>query len=158
MAAGVPVALRRMQPAELAQTLDVWVASWQAAYPAIDFEARRAWMMERLAQHDREGSACIIAVDAGRICGLLVINVEKGYLDQIAVAPHHQGSGLAEALLDEAKRLAGSGFTLHVNQDNHRAVAFYQKHGLVIVGEDVNPRSGAPIFSMQWRPEAVSRA
>ena len=35
--------IRPMQPADLPEALDVWVAAWQAAYPAIDFNARRGW-------------------------------------------------------------------------------------------------------------------
>jgi putative acetyltransferase len=60
--------------------------------------------------------------------------------------------GVADLLLAEARRLSPQNLDLHVNQDNARAVRFYQKHGFVTVGEDVNPRSGAPIYRMQWRP------
>ena len=33
--------------------LDLWVASWRATYPEIDFEARRDWL---LTPHSRVGS------------------------------------------------------------------------------------------------------
>jgi GNAT superfamily N-acetyltransferase len=59
---------------------------------------------------------------------------------------------LAEALLDEARRLSPAGLTLHVNQDNGRALRFYEKHGFVIQGGDVNPNSGRPVYKMSWRP------
>jgi putative acetyltransferase len=53
-------------------------------------------------------------------------------------------------LLGEAKRLSPGLLELHVNQDNARAVRFYQKHGFGVAGEDVNPRSGAPVYLMRW--------
>jgi hypothetical protein len=33
--------VRPMLPEDLPETLDMWVAAWQAAYPSIDFAARR---------------------------------------------------------------------------------------------------------------------
>jgi putative acetyltransferase len=61
-------------------------------------------------------------------------------------------SGMALALLDEAKRLSPARLTLHVNKDNARAVRFYEKHGFIIQGADLNPKSGRPVYKMSWRP------
>ena len=74
------------------------------------------------------------------------------YLDQIVVAPEAWGSRIAHALLAEAKRLSPSGLDLKVNADNARAIRFYEKQGFSVTGTDVNPRSGAPIRKMAWRP------
>ena len=73
-------------------------------------------------------------------------------LDQLVVAPEAWGLGVAEALLAQARRLSPSGLDLHVNQDNARAIRFYEKHGFVVTGADLNPRSGAPLHKMSWRP------
>lgn len=143
--------LRPLRPEDLDAALDLWVASWQAAYPAIDFAARRHWMAERLAEQRREGAACLVALAEGRIVGLLLLNPRTGYLDQIAVAPERQGGGVADLLMTEAKRLCPAGLALHVNQDNARAIRFYRRHGLHVVEEDVNPRSGAPTYRMRWK-------
>jgi putative acetyltransferase len=147
------LALRPMRPADVQAVIDLWVAAWQHAYPAIDFEARRPWMIEQLAEHGREGAQCLLALNDDAIVGLLVINAATQYLDQIAVDHRRQGEGIADALFAEARRLAPSGFGLHVNQDNPRAVRFYEKQGLRVTGTDVNPRSGAPIYKMRWTPE-----
>jgi len=142
-----------MLPTDLPETLDMWVAAWQAAYPSIDFTARRGWTAERIAELERTGSLSRVAISDGSIVGALVVNPETGYLDQIVVAVERQGTGVADALLGEARRLSPSRLDLHVNKDNARAIRFYRKHGFVVTSEDVNPRSGAPIYRMSWQPE-----
>lgn len=152
MVEGGSVTVRPMRPEDLAETLDMWVAAWQAAYPNIDFAARRGWTKDRIAELERTGSRALIALRGNRIVGALVVNPDTGYLDQMVVATADQGRGVADILLAEARRLSPQNLDLHVNQDNARAIRFYQKHGFVTVAEDVNPHSGAPIYRMRWRP------
>jgi putative acetyltransferase len=128
------------------------VAAWQIAYPQIDFAARRGWSADRIAELERTGSRSVVALRDDRIVGALVVNPDTGYLDQIVVATDWQGHGIASRLLAEARRIAPAGLDLHVNKDNARAIRFYEKHAFKTTGEDVNPRSGAPIYRMSWRP------
>jgi len=86
------------------------------------------------------------------LVGFVTVDPTTMYLDQIVVAPEHWGSGVALALLDEAKRLSPKGIDLLVNKDNARAIRFYEKHGFVYAGEDKNPVSGKPVNRMSWRP------
>src|SRR4051794_22517670 len=144
--------LRPMLPADLPETIDLWVAAWQGAYPSIDFEARRGWAVDHIAELERTGSRSLVVLGEGRILGAVVVDPATGYLDQIVVAIDAQGHGIADVLLTEARRLSPGLLELHVNQDNARAVRFYEKNGFVKAGEDVNPRSGAPIYKMSWRP------
>ena len=67
------------------------------------------------------------------------------------VAPEHWGTGVAGALLGEAKRLSPSRLQLLVNKENARAIRFYEKHGFVYAGEAKNPVSGRPVNRMEWR-------
>jgi putative acetyltransferase len=144
--------VRPMLPGDLPETIDLWVAAWQAAYPSIDFEARRGWAVDHIAELERTGSRSLVVLGGGRILGVVIVDPATGYLDQIVVATDAQGRGIAEVLLAEARRLSPALLELHVNQDNARAVRFYEKNGFVKAGEDVNPRSGAPIYKMSWRP------
>lgn len=142
-----------MTPGDLAEALDVWVAAWQIAYPSIDFNSRRDWAASHIANLERGGAVSHLAIHDGRIVGLLVVDPKTGYLDQLVVATDCQGRGVAKALLHQAQEIAPGGIDLHVNQDNARAIRFYQKSGFVISGADVNPRSGAPVHKMSWRPK-----
>jgi putative acetyltransferase len=144
--------LRPYHPADEAAAIELWRRTWQEAYPAIDFDARLDWWRERWRTELVPANTIVVAESAGTVLGFVTVSPNTGYLDQIVVAPETWSSGMALALLDEAKRLSPAGLTLHVNKDNSRAVRFYEKHGFVIQGADVNPNSGRPVYKMSWRP------
>jgi len=153
----VNVALRRYVAADEDAAVELWRRSWQASYPRIDFTARLAWWRERWRSELVPAATIMVAVaesaDAlpGAMVGFVTVEPKTGYLDQIVVAPEAWGSPAAAALLAAAKRIASAGLDLHVNQDNGRAIRFYEKHGFAVSGTDVNPRSGAAVFKMSWR-------
>ena len=131
--------------------LALWLRTWQETYPDIDFAGRLAWWREHwrgLAHTAR----ITVAEAKNEMIGFVTIDPDRLYLDQIVVAAEYWGSGLASALIAEAKRASPRGLGLDVNTDNARAIAFYQKEGFVITGEGINPRSGRPVHHMRWRP------
>lgn len=134
----------------------LWLATWQQAYPDIDFVARVTWWRERWRGELVPNAAIVVAEQAGALTGFVTIDA-TGYLDQLVVAPDHWGSDLATALVDEAKRLSPGGIMLLVNNDNARAIRFYARSGFVHAGEDVNPTSGRPVLRMAWRPQNSRR-
>ncbi len=88
---------------------------------------------------------------SGRPAGFVAIDPKDGYLDQLCVAPAERGSGLAAALLDEAKRLSPGVVELEVNEANARAIRFYEREGFSISGSGENASSGLPTLRMRWR-------
>jgi putative acetyltransferase len=146
-----PATLRPYTVADEAAAIELWRQTWQEAYRAIDFAARVDWWRERWRSELVPSASIIVAEAAGVLVGFVTVNAATGYLDQIVVAPQHWGAGIAEMLLDEAKRLSPARLELHVNQDNARAVRFYRKHGFAVAGKDVNARSGAPVYLMTWK-------
>jgi len=153
-----PLRLRPYAPADEDVLIELWRRSWQHAYPDIDFAARLAWWRERWREEIAPSARITVAERAGAIVGFVTIDPGSGYLDQIVVAPEAWGSGVAEALLGEVKLVCPQRIELHVNQDNARAVRFYEKHGFEITGESKNPRSGRPVFAMKWEPAHVRPA
>jgi putative acetyltransferase len=135
---------------DLESLADLWVASWRAAMPDIDFEARRAWFLAYLKDLEAQGAKTICAFGAERLLGFILLDETRGALEQIAVAPNLFGTGVGALLLDEAKRLCPGGLSLEVNADNPRAVCFYEKAGFAVHGAGVNPTSGSEIWKMRW--------
>jgi putative acetyltransferase len=140
-------------PALLPELADLWVESWQATMPAIDFEGRRAWLVDHLSALQSSGVQIVCAFDvaSGAMAGFVTIDTRYGNVDQLTVKPAYWGAGAAEVLLDEAKGRSPQQIQLEVNQDNLRAVHFYEKHGFSRDGESVNPRSGLKTWRYRWR-------
>ena len=144
--------LRRYDAGDEAAAIALWLRSWQAAYPQLDFAARLDWWRERWRNELVPAAEIVIAETDGEVIGFVTVDPRTLYLDQLVVAPQHWGSGVAAALIAEAKRLSPTGLDLDVNTDNARAIRFYGKEDFVVSGEGVNPVSGKPVHRMTWRP------
>jgi putative acetyltransferase len=144
--------LRDFVEADLPALIDLWAAAWTATGIAIDFHARRAWIDERLSALRANGHWIVVGLDAdGRQAGFVTIDPKSGYLDQLCVAPAERGSGLASALMNEAKRRSRGVIDLDVNEANPRARRFYEREGFTIVGQGASPHSGLPTLKLRWR-------
>ena len=148
---GADFALRTYRAEDEEAAIELWQLTWQQAYPSIDFAARVAWWRERWRNELVPNASIIVAEQADTLVGFVTLD-GSGYLDQLVVKPDYWGSKLASALVDETKRLSPDGVTLEVNEDNARAIRFYERNGFRRAGEDVNPTSGRPVLRMSWRP------
>ena len=147
-------ALRGFVEADLSALIDIWVAAWRTTEFAFDFDARRGWLDERLRALRAAGAMIVVGLGAsGRPAGFVTIDPRNGHLDQLCVAPAECGSGLAAALLDEAKRRAPGVVELEVNEANGRARRFYEREGFSVAGHGCNAASGLPTLRMLWRAQ-----
>ena len=144
--------LRDFAEADLPELIDLWVAAWKASGIPIDFEGRRAWIRDCLTALHAGGAEIIVGLDTGgKPAGFVTIDARSGVLDQLCVAPPERGSGLAAALMDEAKSRSPGSIELKVNEANPRAQRFYEHEGFVIVGRGVSSLSGWPTLIMRWQ-------
>ena len=144
--------LRRYDTGDEAAAIALWLRSWEAAYPQLDFAARLDWWRERWRNELVPSAEIVIAETDGELIGFVTVDPRTLYLDQLVVAPPRWGAGVAAALIAAAKRLSPTGLDLDVNTDNARAIRFYGKEGFVVSGKGVNPVSGKPLHRMTWRP------
>ena len=147
-----PLRVRPYVAADEDAAIELWRRTWQEAYPDIDFAARVDWWRERWRNELVPQAQIVVAEMDGVMEGFVTVDPKTGYLDQIVVAPEFWGSNVAALLLDDGKRISPARLDLLVNKDNARAIAFYEKHGFAMAGDDVNPVSGRPVFRMRWRP------
>jgi len=144
--------LRRYDdPRDEDAAMALWLRTWQAAYPHIDFAERLDWWRRRWRTELVPSAEIVVAEAEGLMIGFVTVDPRTRYLDQIVVAPERWGSGLGAALIGEAKRLSPDGLDLDVNTDNARAIRFYAKQGFSITGAGRNAVSGRPVHRMSWR-------
>ena len=146
-----PPTLRPYRAEDEDAAIALWLATWRRTYPSIDFAARVPWWRERWRSELVPNAAIIVAEESGKLVGFVTIDAQA-YLDQLVVAPERWGSKIADTLVNEAKRLSPDSITLLVNEDNARAIRFYERNGFVHAGQDVNPTSGRPVLKMAWKP------
>lgn len=143
------VRLRPSVAADTSALTAIWLRSWQATMPQIDFAARLPWLDGHLRELAARGYETICAEVDAEVVGFTVISQREQFLDQIAIDPHAWGGPAAGALIDHAKARCGA-LALDVNQDNPRAVRFYEKHGFRRHSAGANPLSGRPIWRYVW--------
>ena len=146
------VSLRPYDAKDEDAAIALWLRSWQATYPELDFAARLDWWRERWRNVLTKSADIVIAETGGEMIGFVTVDPQACYLDQIVVAPEHWASGIGSALIAVAKQLSPSALELHVNTDNARAIRLYQKLGFAITGDGINPISGKPVHRMLWQP------
>ena len=92
----------------------------------------------------KEDWICVAEV-GGRIEGFLSIEVHREaendlYYDDLSVSKAHRGKGIGTALLEKGeaycKTLGLSTLVLHVETDNERARALYEKRGFTLLKTD----------------------
>lgn len=146
------VELRRATADDDAQMAEVWLRSFAGALPTVtrahpDDDVRR-WVRDVLVA----GGRTWVAVDGGRVVGLLALR--PGWVEQLYVDPAAQGRGIGAALLDQAKARNPGGLQLWTFQINAGARRFYAREGFV----EVEHTDGAaneerePDVRLTWSP------
>ena len=144
--------LRPYRTEDFEDAVALWMRAWQAAMPDIAFAKRLDWWRHRW-QHELVPNNTVTMAEIGeRPEGFFVIDPKTGWLDQIVVEPVLWGHGVADRLIEEAKRVSPAGVRLDVNQTNGRAIRFYERAGFVRAGVGVNRLSGAATSLYEWKP------
>lgn len=137
---GKPVTFRRSTSADAPAIHAVWRRSVRATHrflsPA-DFEAISAQVAEAYAPT----AALVLAECDGRLLGFL--GMTERHIDALFVDPDAFGRGLGRAFVEEAGR-AGGPLTVDVNEQNHGALAFYERLGFAVVGRSNTDDQGRP--------------
>jgi ubiquinone/menaquinone biosynthesis C-methylase UbiE/GNAT superfamily N-acetyltransferase len=146
------VTFRRATDADAAEVAALYAGARRAAVPAIPPSVHDD---ASIAGYVRTKMIPIletwVAVDAGRIVGLLAL--EDDWVGQLYLAPDRTGEGIGAELLSLAKAKRPAGLQLWAFQSNVRAIAFYERHGFVAEAwTDGDNEEGAPDVRMRWRP------
>ena len=120
------IEVRRATGADAGAVADLWLASFDDALPTVrrahDDDDVRGWIRDHLVAR----TEAWVAVRGAEVVAIL--GLAPGWIEQLYVAPAHQGSGVGSHLVAFAQDRADE-LQLWTFQVNDRARAFYRRHG-----------------------------
>ncbi len=133
--------VRRSGPADVARCLAIWQAAVRTTHDflsAEDFDA-----IERLVAEEYLPAAPLwVAVD-GTNRALGFMGLTGAHIDALFVDPAAHGRGVGRALVAHA-HAQHDALTVDVNEQNPRAVGFYERLGFVRIGRSAVDGDGRP--------------
>lgn len=137
--------IRKMTACDMDRVMQIWFAGNKEAHDFIAqeyWESNAAFVREQLLQAE-----VYVYEMRGVVQGF--VGMQNDYLAGIFVDRHVRSMGIGKQLLDYMKKIHSS-FSLHVYQENDRAVAFYQREGLTVSDEAVEANTGKVAYTMVW--------
>lgn len=93
---------------------------------------------------------------------MLALHLPKRYLDQLFVAPDHQGRSIGRQLLVFTRRQLPDQIWLRCVRENEKAWRWYEREGFVFEQEQVEPMTGFVMKHYRWdrnarAPDGIAR-
>jgi len=150
------VIIRSAAPNDHDALARIWLESWYSTGLQTLFDPGLAMLQSRIPQEVVQGWDLYAADEAGEIVAMLALHPGDFYLDQLWVAPAHQGRGIGRALLDFTRRKFPHEIWLRCVVQNVNAWRWYEREGFLFEGEEDVPRSNMRMKRYRWRPATSS--
>jgi len=130
---GPQIELRRARPEDAPAVAEIWRVGWHDGhFGNVPVELVAARTPESFGKRAAQRVAdTTVAVVGDEVAGFIMVVADE--VEQVYVAGHHRGAGVADVLLDEAERQVGEGghpaAWLVVVPGNARARRFYERRG-----------------------------
>lgn len=138
--------IRDVQNTDIEPVLDVWL---RASIQAHDFIAPDFWRSQLAAMREVYLPAAMTRVFEadGVVAGFCSVRGDS--LAALFVSPEHQGGGIGKQLLEDAMA-SRSILDLAVYSANAPAIRFYERHGFVVLNEQLDEHTGHLEKVMRW--------
>jgi len=135
----------------------VWMDSWVSTGLDEAGEFLLAQLRARIPREVEDGWTLFVADDHGKLAAMLALHLPKRYLDQLFVAPDHQGRSLGRQLLAFTRTHLPDEIHLRCVRENEKAWRWYEREGFVFEKEQVEPMTGLVMKHYRWKREETSR-
>jgi GNAT superfamily N-acetyltransferase len=151
-----PPTIRPARTDEYDEIARVWMNSWVSTGLAEASNFLLAQLRARIPLEVGKGWSLFVADDGGALAAMLALHLPNLYLDQLFVAPDHQGQNLGRGLLAFTRKKLPDEIHLRCVRENEKAWRWYEREGFVYEKEAVEPMTGFVMKYYRWkRKEAV---
>jgi ribosomal protein S18 acetylase RimI-like enzyme len=129
----------------------VWMDSWVSTGLAEASGFLLANLRARIRQEIEKGWSLFVADGGGELAAMLALNLPERYLDQLFVAPEHQGRSVGRRLLAFTRTQMPDEIVLRCVRENEKAWRWYEREGFVFEKEQVEPMNGLTMKYYRWK-------
>ena len=143
-----------IRPASLAEhdaLARIWLESWYSTGLKTLYDPGFAVLQKRIPQEVAKGWALYAAEESGALVAMLALHPKDLYLDQLWVAPAHQGCGIGRALLAFTREQFPDEIWLRCVVENENAWRWYEREGFRFEGEENVPPSNMRMKRYRWK-------
>jgi len=151
------IVIRRARPEEYDEVGRLWMESWVSTGLAEQSPFLLANLRARIRHEVEQGWSLFVADDRGTLAAMLALQLSEKYLDQLFVAPAHQGNNLGRTLLAFTRKQLPDEIHLRCVRENEKAWHWYEREGFVFEKEEVAPATGFMMKCYRWKREGNVR-
>jgi ribosomal protein S18 acetylase RimI-like enzyme len=143
--------IRRARPDEYDAVARVWMESWVSTGLDQASDELLSNLRARVPREMANGWTLFVADDGGTLAAMLALHLPQRYLDQLFVAPGHQGRSLGRRLLALTRQLLPDEIWLRCVRENEKAWRWYEREGFVFEREAPEPAIGRMMKYYRWK-------
>jgi ribosomal protein S18 acetylase RimI-like enzyme len=147
--------IRPARPDEYDEVGRIWMESWVSTGLAEASNFLLANLRARIRKEIEDGWSLFVADDNGRLAAMLALHLPKRYLDQLFVAPDHQGRSVGRRLLAFTRTQLPDEIWLRCARQNDKAWRWYEREGFAFEKEAIEPRNGLTMKYYRWKKDTA---
>jgi GNAT superfamily N-acetyltransferase len=135
----------------------VWMNSWTSTGLEAASDSLLVKLRTRLRLEVEKGWSLFVVDDGGALAAMLALHLPRRHLDQLFVAPEHQGKSLGRKLLAFTRQYLPDEIRLRCVRENEKAWRWYEREGFVFEREELEPAIGFYMKYYRWKKEGAIR-
>ena len=143
--------IRLARPADYEALARIWLESWYSTGLKALFDPGPDMLRERIPEEIAKGWALYAAEKDGTPVAMLALHAKDFYLDQLWVAPAHQGRGIGRALLSFTRAKLPDEIWLRCVVENENAWRWYEREGFCFEDEERVAPSNLRMKRYRWK-------
>ena len=142
-------------PADYDALARIWLESWHSTGLKSLFDPGLEMLRNRIPEEVVEGWSLYAGEDDGTTVAMLALHPKNFYLDQLWVAPAHQGRGIGRMLLSFTREKFPDEIWLRCVVENESAWRWYEREGFLFEGEEIVSPSNLRMRRYRWKRAPV---